>query len=60
MTHAEFLAQTIAETAEEVPGFELLARRTNRAFGNSPTSIFTTNAVPGLRNESISDTEASA
>ena len=48
MTHAEFLAQTIAEIAEEVPGFELLDQGTQQNIRELANQYFHDEYVPRL------------
>ena len=48
MTHADFLAQTIAEIAEEVPGFELLDRRTQQSVRELADEYFHDEYIPRL------------
>jgi hypothetical protein len=48
MTHAEFLAQTIAEIAEEVPGFELLDARTQHTVRELADEYFHDEYIPRL------------
>ncbi len=48
MTHAEFLAQMIAEIAEEVPGFELLDGRTQQSVRELADEYFHDEYIPRL------------
>ena len=48
MTHAEFLAQTIAEIAEEVPGFALLDQGTQQTIRELAGEYFHDEYVPRL------------
>src|SRR4051812_19169960 len=48
MTHGEFLAQTIAEIAEEVPGFELMDEATQQSLRELASEYFHEEFVPRL------------
>ena len=48
MTHQEFLAQTIAEIAEEVPGFELLDEKTQQSVRELANEYFHDEYIPRL------------
>jgi hypothetical protein len=51
MTHAEFLAQTIAEIAEEVPGFELLDENTQQSVRELANEYFHDEYIPRLEGQ---------
>jgi hypothetical protein len=48
MTHAEFLAQTIAEIAEELPGFEQLDPKTQQTVRELANEYFHDEYIPRL------------